>query len=83
MIHIGQEIKDELERQERTVAWFAKHLCCDRRNVYNIFQKQGIDSGLLVRISNILNKDFIKLLSADFLSSQSNDSEDSVPENEN
>ena len=83
MIHIGQEIKDELERQERTVAWFAKYLCCDRRNVYNIFQKQGIDSGLLVRISNILNKDFFKLLSADFLSSQSNDSEDSVPENEN
>lgn len=67
MVHIGQEIKDELARQERPVAWFAKHLCCDRRNIYNIFLKQSIDCELLMRISNILDKDFFKILSDDFL----------------
>jgi hypothetical protein len=63
MIHIGQEIKAELHRQERTVAWFARHLYCDRRNVYNIFKKESIDIQLLLRISNILNTDFFTLLS--------------------
>ena len=66
MIHIGQEIKNTLLRQERSVTWFAKHLCCDRRNVYNIFLKQSIDSELLMRVSIILNKDFFKLLSEDY-----------------
>ena len=83
MIHIGQEIKDELERQERTVAWFAKRLCCDRRNVYNIFQKQGIDCELLIRISTILKKDFFKILSEDFKANQNKDYEEFVPETVN
>lgn len=40
MGHIGKAIKEELERQERSVAWFARQLSCDRSNVYRIFQKK-------------------------------------------
>jgi hypothetical protein len=55
---IGIMIKEELARQERTVSWFARHLSCDRSNIYRIFQKDSIDTELLIRISNILNHDF-------------------------
>ena len=33
-IHIGKEIKAELQRQERGVTWIADKLHCDRTNVY-------------------------------------------------
>lgn len=57
-LHIGQLIKEELERQERTVSWFARKLFCDRSNVYKIFKRPTIDTELLLRISVILNHDF-------------------------
>ncbi|MDE6793943.1 MAG: XRE family transcriptional regulator [Muribaculaceae bacterium] len=63
MESIGQLIKEELERQERTVAWFARKLSCDRSNVYRLFQKHSIDTALLRRISIILNRDFFADLS--------------------
>lgn len=57
-LHIGQRIKEELERQERTVSWFARKLYCDRSNVYKLFKRTTIDTELLLRISIILNHDF-------------------------
>lgn len=60
---IGSLIKEELERQERTVSWFARHLSCDRSNVYRLFQKHSIDTDLLIRISFILNRDFFSEIS--------------------
>lgn len=60
---IGQLIKEELESQERSVAWFARKLCLDRSNVYRLFQKNSIDTSLLARISLILGKDFFSILS--------------------
>lgn len=60
---IGQLIKDELTAQERSVAWFARKLCLDRSNVYRLFQKNSIDTSLLMRISLVLNKDFFSLQS--------------------
>ena len=41
MIHIGKLIETELRRQERTVSWFARHLYCERTNVYDIFESRG------------------------------------------
>lgn len=58
MEHIGQLI-----RQERSVAWFARQLSCDRSNIYRIFQKESIDTYLLVRISIILQYNFFSTLS--------------------
>ncbi len=60
-IHIGKEIKAELNRQERGVTWLAAKLHCDRTNVYNIFKRQGIDTRLLERISIILRRNFFSL----------------------
>lgn len=65
MIPIGQLIKEELQAQERTVTWFARKLHLDRSNVYRLFQKNSIDTGLLSRISMILQRDFFQVLSND------------------
>ena len=62
-ILIGREIEAELRRLERSVAWFSRKLHCDRRNVYDIFSREYIDTGLLYRISTILGKDFFALYS--------------------
>lgn len=63
MIHIGRLIKEELHRQEHTVAWFARKLYCDRTNIYKIFQKQSLDTEVLMRISAILHYDFFRCYS--------------------
>ena len=65
MIHIGNKIKEELHRQERTVTWFASKLYCNRQNVYDIFKRENIDTALLRRISTILGHDFFKDISTD------------------
>ena len=61
MIHIGFEIKSELVRQERSVSWFARKLCCERTNVYSIFKRKSIDTDMLTRISRILQRNFFEL----------------------
>ena len=58
--HIGSLIKEELARQERTVSWFARKLSCDRSNVYKLFRRSTIDTELLLRISQILGRDFFQ-----------------------
>ena len=71
MESIGQLIKEELERQERSVAWFARKLCLDRSNVYRLFQRNTIDTGLLARISIILDRNFFTVLSEQVAERQS------------
>ncbi|MBE6313170.1 MAG: XRE family transcriptional regulator [Bacteroidales bacterium] len=61
MVHIGQEIKKELIRQERTPTWLAKKISCQSQNVHNIFKRKSIDTEQLLRISNALQYDFFKL----------------------
>jgi hypothetical protein len=65
MVNIGQSIKDELERQERTVSWLARKLNCTRAAVYRIFAKNSIDTQLLAQISRILNRNFFLELAND------------------
>lgn len=60
---IGVIIREELEKQERSVSWFARKLSCDRSNVYRLFQKESIDTSLLTRISIVLGRDFFTDLS--------------------
>lgn len=62
---IGILIKEELLRQERGISWFARKLSCDRSNVYRLFQRQSIDTDLLIRISLLLGHDFFSDLSAE------------------
>lgn len=57
-IHIGKLIEQELRNQERSVTWFARKLYCDRTNIYSIFNRESIDTALLLRISIILEFNF-------------------------
>ena len=66
--HLGHLVRQELERQQRTVAWFAKSISCDRSNVYDIFSRRYIDTELLERISRALGRNFFKDL-ADYMDS--------------
>lgn len=60
MIHIGQLIRQELDRQERTPTWLARKINCERPNVYYIFSQPSINTDMLLRISQALNHDFFK-----------------------
>ncbi len=57
-IFIGKLIEEELRNQDRSVVWLADKLNCNRTNVYKIFRRPSIDTELLLRISNILKRDF-------------------------
>ena len=59
-VHIGRMIQQELRRQGRTVTWFAKELPCERSNAYKMFANETIDLSQLIRISKMLNHDFLK-----------------------
>ena len=62
-VHIGKIIEQELRQQERSVTWLSRKLHCDRRNVYDIFTREYIDTGLLYRICLALNRDFFAYFS--------------------
>ena len=66
MIHVGQRIKDELERQDRTISWLARKLNCNRSRIYRTLEKTSIDTNLLKQISVILNHNFLQELAEDF-----------------
>lgn len=63
MIHIGQLIEAELRRQERTPAWLARKINCERPNVYYIFRQASINTDLLLRICQALRTDFFRYYS--------------------
>lgn len=63
MIHIGKLIKEEMARQERTPAWLARKIHCQRPNIYYIYEQSSINTDTLARISEALGVDFFKLLS--------------------
>lgn len=59
-VHIGQMIQDELNRQGRSVNWFAKGIYCEKSNVYKMFKRKSIDMAQLMKISEILGHNFLK-----------------------
>lgn len=66
MPHIGKLIKEELDRQERTPAWLARKINCERPNVYYIFRQQSINTDLLMQISRALNVDLFQYYSDEY-----------------
>ena len=58
-IHIGNMIHAELKRQGRTVNWFAREICCEKSNVYKMFKRKSIDLAQLMKISEILDHNFL------------------------
>lgn len=59
-MHIGTLIKEVFDNGPKTwtVPWFAGQLNCDRRNIYNIFDRQSIDTELLMRVSKVIGHNF-------------------------
>lgn len=57
--HIGKMIQEELGRQGRTVVWLAKEIYCEKSNVYKLFKRKSIDFEQLLKISEVLNHNFL------------------------
>ena len=64
-IHIGKEIEKKTRERGMTVVGLSRELGCHRTNVYRVFDSPTVDTGLLSRLSIILNYDFFKLYSED------------------
>lgn len=56
LVHIGKVIKRLVKEKGFTVTEFAEKINYSRRNVYEIFDKNTIDTGLLVKIGKLLNE---------------------------
>lgn len=67
-MHIGARIREVLESMPRqySINWFAAQIHCDRRNVYYIFNRPTIDTGLLEQISEVLGHNFFRDLADDY-----------------
>lgn len=65
MLHIGELIKEKMKEQHKSVVWLAKQLSCSRNNVYKILNKYSLDTELLVKISILLDFDFLSIYMED------------------
>lgn len=63
---IGQIIKEEVEQQNLSKTDFAKKICCERANVYKIFERNTMDIDQLARISKVLGKNFFAIIAEDY-----------------
>lgn len=77
MVHIGKIIEQKLREKRYPITDFAKKINTDRSNVYNIFRRNTIDTGLLQKISEILEHDFFQYFISeqtkkDFLTDEAN-----------
>jgi transcriptional regulator with XRE-family HTH domain len=59
-IHIGNKIKSIVTKQGITVSEFGRRINKSRENVYSIFKRKTIDTGLLMTISKVLEHDFFE-----------------------
>jgi hypothetical protein len=64
-LHIGKKIKEVLGQSRFTVIEFAEKINRTRDVVYKIFAKENIDTGLLQKISQVLEHDFFSYYSSE------------------
>lgn len=57
-LHVGRLVRRKLREQGRSVTWLAQQIPCTRNHMYKIFQKQNVDTALLLRISCVMNYNF-------------------------
>jgi transcriptional regulator with XRE-family HTH domain len=60
MVHIGEKIKEIFDSKGLSVSEFGRRINMSRENIYGIFRRKTIDTGLLVKISSILEHDFFQ-----------------------
>lgn len=61
-IHIGKLIEEQMKLKKYSTAKLADELGCKRQNVYDIFRRKSIDTDLLVKISKLLEYDFLDIV---------------------
>jgi len=59
-VEIGQKIKDVFDQRQMKLTDFADELGTVRQNVYRIFKKRHLDTGLLLKISQVLEHNFFQ-----------------------
>ena len=62
-MHVGKEIRRVMTKRGHSVSWLASCLHTVRGNVYDIFERESVDTRLLARISVLLHFNFFLLLS--------------------
>lgn len=55
-VHIGKIIKGLVKQRGLSVTAFADDINYSRRNVYEIFDRESIDTGLLLKIGRVLGE---------------------------
>jgi hypothetical protein len=69
-IHIGKIIKKLVKKKGFGVPEFAKEINYSRRNVYEIFERETIDTGLLIKVSKVLGENlFLHYITEEEISS--------------
>jgi hypothetical protein len=58
IFHIGNKIKEVLDKTPISVVEFAKSINLTRNGAYKVFDKETIDTGQLQAISKVLKHDF-------------------------
>ncbi|HEY0654427.1 MAG TPA: helix-turn-helix transcriptional regulator [Chryseosolibacter sp.] len=64
-VDIGQKIKEVFDARNKKLTDFADELGTVRQNVYRIFKKQHLDTGLLLKISQVLDHNFFQYYVSD------------------
>ena len=59
-IHIGNKIKSIVDKKGMSVSEFGRRINKSRENVYSIYIRRTIDTGLLSTISKVLEHDFFQ-----------------------
>lgn len=59
-IHIGSIIRQKLEESALSISEFANRINRTRPTVYDIFTRKSIDTELLLKISEVLEYNFLK-----------------------
>ena len=59
-IHIGSIIKKVFDEKSMTIAEFSRRINRDRTTVYDIFKRKSIDTDLLIKISEVLDYNFLR-----------------------
>ena len=66
MKHIGEIIKQYLSENKISVIEFSKKINRSRASAYNIFEKDSIDTSILLNISKALNHNFFQYFNEDY-----------------
>lgn len=64
VIHIGNKIKGLVFKKGMSVSEFGRRINKSRENVYSIYKRKTIDTGLLMVISKVLEHDFFEYYTA-------------------